>query len=183
MASLTRSQLKTSSNSTYDTNGVGGITAAEVRTFNDDLIDSLITNDITGGMSVATASLALTASSVSNGVLTPLNQFTASATIRLNNLETTSASVNVSISNLNAATSSYAISASVAVVDAAQQQQINSLIAASSSYANSASFAASQLVQDGRLNNIESTTASLNISATKRPAWYITKAEQLPLVL
>ncbi len=166
MASLTRSQLKTSSNTTYDTNGVGGITAAEVRTFNDDLIDSLITNDLTGAMSVATASLALTASSVSNGVLSSLNSFTASATIRLNNLETTSASVNVSISNLNAATSSYAISASVAAVDAAQQQQINSLIAASSSYANSASFAASQLVQDGRLNNLESTSASVNVSVS-----------------
>ena len=166
MASLTRSQLKTSSNSTYDTNGVGGITATEVRTFNDDLIDSLITNDLTGGMSVATASLALTASSVSNGVLTPLNQFTASATIRLNNLETTSASVNISIANLNGATGSYAISASVAAVDAAQQQQINSLIAASSSYANSASFAASQLVQDGRLNNLETTSASLLIETS-----------------
>ena len=166
MASLTRSQLKTSSNTTYDTNGVGGITAAEVRTFNDDLIDSLITNDLTGGMSVATASLALTASSVSNGVLASLNSFTASATVRLNNLESTSASVNVSISNLNSATSSYAISASVAAVDAAQQQQINSLIAASSSYANSASFAASQLVQDGRLNNLESTSASLLIKTS-----------------
>jgi hypothetical protein len=163
MASLTRSQLKTSSNNTYDTNGVGGITATEVRTFNDDLIDSLITNDLTGGMSVATASLALTASSVASGVLTPLNQFTASATIRLNNLETTSASVNISIANLNGATGSYAISSSVAAVDAAQQQQINSLIAASSSYANSASFAASQLVQDGRLNNLETTSASLLI--------------------
>ena len=50
MASLTRSQLKTSSNNTYDTNGVGGITATEVRTFNDDLIDSLIKNDLTGDM-------------------------------------------------------------------------------------------------------------------------------------
>ena len=78
MASLTRSQLKTSSNSTYDTNGVGGITATEVRTFNDDLIDSLITNDLTSSMIVLSASFASNAGTVGGQTLTSLNQYTAS---------------------------------------------------------------------------------------------------------
>jgi hypothetical protein len=41
MAVKTKSELKTLSNNTYPTNGLGAITAASVRSFNDDLIDSL----------------------------------------------------------------------------------------------------------------------------------------------
>jgi hypothetical protein len=70
------------------------------------------------------------------------------------------------IDSLQAATASYAISSSVAAVDAAQQAQINSLISATSSYADSASFAASQLAQDTRINGLAAQTSS-----------YITEAE------
>jgi hypothetical protein len=52
----------------------------------------------------------ITASVINTGSLVStasFNQYTSSTNIRLNNLETTSASVNVSISNLNAATASY----------------------------------------------------------------------------
>ena len=189
MASLTRSQLKSSSNTTYTTNGVGDIDASEVRTFNDNLIESLITNDLTSSMNVLTsvsASYATIAGGVVGGIpsLASLNDFTSSQNTknstlasytasndstntsqnsRLTNLESTSASVNTSIANLNtfsasngnaslnlftssangrlnsleSQTSSYANSASVAVVDASQQSQINALIAATSSYATS----------------------------------------------
>ena len=144
--------------------------------------------------------------------ITNLNTFTSSANIRLNNLETTSASVNISISNLNSttasqatsitnlnsfsqsaqisinslngATSSYANSASVALVDANQQSQINSLIAATGSYLTASAditalnaFTASQLnINTGyntftssanqRLSSLETTSASVNISVS-----------------
>jgi uncharacterized protein YaiI (UPF0178 family)/uncharacterized coiled-coil protein SlyX len=157
MASLTRSQLKTASNSTYDTNGVGGITAAEARTFNNDLIDSLITNDLTSSMVVLSASFATSASSVNGQTLTSLNQFTASQDTknltlasytgsndttnttqnnRLSNLESKSASVDISISNINQFT-------------------------ASNGNASLNQFTSSA---DNRLNNLESTSASVNIS-------------------
>ena len=99
---------------------------------------------------------------VSGSDISSLNAFTAS--IAGTNAFTQSA--NIRLNNLEAATSSYAISSSVAGVDAAQQVQINSLISATGSYANSASFAASQLVQDNRLNSLESTSASVNVSVS-----------------
>ena len=88
------------------------------------------------------------------------NAFTASATLRLNSLETTSASVNTSIASLNSATSSYAISASVAAVDLAQQNQINVLIAATGSYATTSSLNAYTQSNDARVNSLEAKTGS-----------------------
>ena len=84
------------------------------------------------------------------------------------------------VNSLISATASYANSASVAAVDAAQQAQINSLIAFTSS-ANLTSlnaFTASQLTintgyntytssTNSRLTNIEATTASINSSITQ----------------
>jgi uncharacterized coiled-coil protein SlyX len=59
------------------------------------------TSSFGGGSSINTGSFATTAS---------FNQYTQSTNIRLNNLESTSASVNVSISNLNSTTASQGIS-------------------------------------------------------------------------
>jgi hypothetical protein len=101
------------------------------------------------GVPVVTSSVDISAL---NQATASLQAFTESADIRLDNLE--------------AATASYAISSSVAAVDAAQQLQINSLINATSSYADSASFAASQLVQDNRLGSLEAATSSYAISSS-----------------
>lgn len=73
MAILTPAQLQASNASTYTTNGVGSITGATARAFNEDFISSSITVSQTGSMSVAsasyvaTASFALTASYVAPG--------------------------------------------------------------------------------------------------------------------
>jgi len=111
MSSLTRSQLKTSSNNTYLTNGIGDITAAEVRTFNDDLIDSLITNDLTASMNVLSSSYAVTASFALNTVaqipLTSLNAYTASQDTKNSTLSTYTASVDTKFTTLGTQTGSF----------------------------------------------------------------------------
>ena len=111
---------------------------------------------------VPTSSLATDISAVNTftASIADTNAFTASATLRLNSLETTSASVNTSIASLNSATSSYAISASVAAVDLAQQNQINVLIAATGSYATTSSLNAYTQSNDARVNSLEAKTGS-----------------------
>jgi hypothetical protein len=145
-------------------------------------------------------------------VTSSLNQFTSSANNRLNNLESTSASVNISIANINsttasqaisisnlntfsqsaetsinnltAATASYANSASVAVVDAAQQSQINSLIAASGSYLTSSvpltslnEFTASQLDINTGYNTFTSSANQRLTSIESVSGSWITESE------
>ncbi len=82
--------------------------------------------------------------------VTFLNQFTASATIRLNNLESTSASVNGHIADINSYTSS------ANTLNSLQTTRIDQLAAATSSVNNFTSSATN------RLNNLESTSASVN---------------------
>jgi uncharacterized coiled-coil protein SlyX len=214
MASLTRSQLKTSSNNTYDTNGVGGITAAEARLFNNDLIDSLITNDLTSSMVVLSASFASNAGTVGGQTLTSLNQFTASqdtknSTLasytgsnditntaqnnRLTNLESKSASVDISITNINQFTASNGntslnqftssadnrlnnletTSASVNIsisnlnsTTASQGISISNLNAATSSYAISSSVAAVDAAQQSQINSLIAASGSYLTSST-----------------
>ena len=134
---------------------------------------------------LSTGSLLVTASAVSNVItftkgngstfnvtvadttdLSQLNQataslqaFTASATISINNLNTTSASVNVSITNLNASSASQQVSINALNTFTASQSTA-SLV---TSITNLNSFTSSANV---KLNNIESTTASLLIETS-----------------
>ena len=127
----------------------------------------------------------LNASSASQQVsIDALNTNSASVNISISNLNSFSQSAQISINSLNGATSSYANSASVALVDANQQSQINSLIAATGSYLTSSaditalnSFTASQLLintgyntftssANQRLSSLETTSASVNISVS-----------------
>jgi hypothetical protein len=62
MAILTPAQLQSSNASTYTTNGTNSITGADARDFNVDFISSSITVSQTGSMSVASASIATSAS-------------------------------------------------------------------------------------------------------------------------
>jgi hypothetical protein len=96
---------------------------------------------------------------------TSLNSFTSSIAPRLTNLETTSASVNISISSLNTFTASQSTASLVTSITnlntfTSSQLTINSAIGASTSSLNL--FTASAAL---RLTNLETTTASLNISA------------------
>jgi uncharacterized coiled-coil protein SlyX len=214
MASLTRSQLKTSSNNTYDTNGIGGITAAEARTFNNDLIDSLITNDLTSSMVVLSASFASNAGTVGGQTLTSLNQFTASQDTknttlasytgsnditntaqnnRLTNLESKSASVDISITNINQftasngntslnqftssadnrlnnlETNSASLNISISNLNsttASQGISISNLNAATSSYAISSSVAAVDAAQQSQINSLIAASGSYLTSST-----------------
>jgi hypothetical protein len=111
---------------------------------------SLVTNIDTGSL-VTTASF---------------NSYTQSTNIRLNNLESTSASVNVSISNLNSTTSSFATSISNLNSNSASvNTSINSLNGATSSYANSASVAAVDAAQQQSINSLNAATSSYVTSA------------------
>jgi hypothetical protein len=78
-----------------------------------------------------------------NTSITNVNSATASLFTSVNNINTFTQSAEVSINALNGATASYANSASVAAVDAAQQQSINSLNSATASYVTSAITASS----------------------------------------
>jgi len=100
------------------------------------------------------------------------NEYTASTNIRLNNLETTSASVNISIAALNVSSASQQISIdTLNTFTQSANIRLNSLEAATSSYANSASVALSisslsssiQVTdnsQTQRINTISSFTGS-----------------------
>lgn len=81
MAIYTQVQLLSASNATYVTNAANLITAATVRTLNNDWISSSILAPMTGSMTVATASFAETASFLNTTVSTAsfaLNAGTAS---------------------------------------------------------------------------------------------------------
>ena len=133
--------------------------------------------DLTGNISnfsssVATSINALSASigggSIGSAV-TALNAFTASATIRLNNLESTSASVNISVSALNTYTGSND------TLNTLQTTRIDQLAAATASVNSftasngntslnsyTASNDTTNTAQNSRLTNLETTSASVN---------------------
>ena len=97
-----------------------------------------------------------------------LNSFSASQDTKNSTLATYTASVDSQLSSLTNATASYAISSSVAAVDAVQQSQINSLIAATGSYITTPltslnSFTASQ---DTKNSTLATYTASVDSSLT-----------------
>jgi hypothetical protein len=97
---------------------------------------------------------------------TSLNSLTSSIAPRLTNLETTSASVNISISSLNTFTASQSTASLVTSITnlntfTSSQLIINSAIGASTSSLNL--FTASAAL---RLTNLETTSASVNISVT-----------------
>jgi hypothetical protein len=116
----------------------------------------------------------VSASVISASVITGLGSpagFSASVDSRLNNIELTTASLQTEVDGLSNATSSYALSASVAAVDAAQQLQIDSLISATGSYITSSvditSLNTFTQSAEGRLNNLELTTQSLESSVNQ----------------
>ncbi len=126
----------------------------------------------------------ITATSLNSNTasINELNSFTASATIRLNNLETKSASVDTSVSNANSFSSSALVrlsnlestSASLLVETANLELATASL---NTSVSNLNSFSSSQLGKDDTLatltgsintslSNLNTTTASLNTSVS-----------------
>lgn len=125
MSELTKQALKVENNQSFPNNNAGLITPSALRTFNENMIDSLV-DEVTYNADSASWNQQIAALDPSGSAqsITALNAFTQSADQRLDSLE--------------AATGSYAISSSVAEVDAAQQSQINSLIAATGSYVTSA---------------------------------------------
>ncbi len=134
MSQLSKQQLKVENNTEFPNNNSGQITPTRLRTFNEDMIDSTVNQtsfDSFSG-SVASQFANITGSSTNTGSLlttASFNSYTQSNDQR--------------VSSLEAATASYAISSSVAAVDAAQQGQINALIAATGSYATAAITASS----------------------------------------
>ena len=97
--------------------------------------------------------------------LNSLNNFTQSAQGRLSNIELTTQSLQSQVDGLSNETSSYALSASVAAVDAAQQQQIDSLISVTGSFVTSSTditslnaFTASQIDLNGTFATTGSNT-------------------------
>ena len=185
MSELTKQALKVDNNQSFPNNNAGLITPTNLRTFNENMIDSTVNqavytadsasfnqriNAISGSSgTVATGSLLTTASFASqnltftkgdgsqfslfipdnSGSVLPSGVVSGSAQISALGFQTTASfntytsSNDSKVNSLINATSSYAISSSVAAVDAGQQLQINSLIAATSSYATSAITASS----------------------------------------
>jgi hypothetical protein len=119
--------------------------------------------------------------------LTSLNAFTASQLTINTGYNTFTQSAQQSINSLNAATSSYAISSSVAAVDAAQQSQINSLISATGSYVTSAITASSLITASFSGNTLtftkgDSSTFGVvipDVSGSTIPAGTISSSAQI----
>ena len=121
-----------------------------------------------------TGSFLITASAVSNvitftkGDATQFN-LTVGTDINTGSLVTTSsfntytASTNIRLNNLEAATSSYAISSSVAAVDAAQQAQINALIAWTGSVTSSTTIESNGTIL-GQVNTLNFIGTGANVS-------------------
>jgi hypothetical protein len=109
MAILTPAQLQASNAATYTTNGTGNITGASARSFNIDFISSSITVAQTGSMSVASASVATSASFATNAATASLLLGTiTSASLATNNLLTASV-VNNTITFTKGDASTFAI--------------------------------------------------------------------------
>ncbi|MFY7883895.1 MAG: hypothetical protein ACOVOV_03500, partial [Dolichospermum sp.] len=109
-----------------------------------------------------------------------LNAYTASTNIRLNNIETTTASLNSSVSQLNASSASQQVS--INALNSYTQStnvRLNSLEAATSSYANSASVAAVDAAQQQSINSLNSVTASFLTSSTDISALNAFTASQI----
>jgi hypothetical protein len=134
------------------------------------IVDTNITDD---GLNVSinsntqiTGSLSVNGNSVLVGSdLTALNNFTQSADSRLDNIELTTQSLQSQVDGLSNETSSYALSASVAAVDEAQQLQIDSLISVTGSFVTSSTditslnaFTASQIDLNGTFATTGSNT-------------------------
>ena len=94
------------------------------------------------------------------------NTLSSSVSSQLSSLQTTSGSNIGRLNNLEAATSSYAISSSVAAVDLAQNNRLSSIESVTSSYAISSSVATVDAGQNSRLSQIESVTSSLNAATS-----------------
>lgn len=133
--------------------------------------------DLTGNISTFSSSVATSINSLSASIgggsigsaVTALNQFTASATIRLNNLESTSASFNGHIADINAYTGSND------TLNTLQTTRIDQLAAATASVNSftasngntslnsyTASNDTTNTAQNSRLTNLETTSASVN---------------------
>jgi hypothetical protein len=133
--------------------------------------------DLTGNISNFSSSVAVSINALSASIgggsigsaVTALNQFSASAIIRLNNLESTSASVNISVSALNTYTGSND------TLNTLQTTRINQLAAATASVNSftasngntslnsyTASNDTTNTAQNSRLTNLETTSASVN---------------------
>ncbi len=181
MAELSKQALKVQNNTEFPNNNAGLITPTKLRGFNVDMIDSLV-DEISYNVDSASWNQQIdslenfTASLATNFVTTgSFNSYTQSTDNRLNNLESTSASVNISIANLNAYTASddtsisnleaFTASAAVSISNlnqssASQQISIDALN----------SFSASQTIVDSAfaasITNLNSATASLFTSAS-----------------
>jgi hypothetical protein len=127
MAILTPSQLQAASNATYFDNTSGSITPTSVRTLNDNWISSSILVNQTGSMSVASASVAGTASFALN--FNP----SATASYALQALNATNAA--------NASTADTATFASNANTANSANTALSANTATSASFASTASFA------------------------------------------
>jgi hypothetical protein len=114
MAEISKQALKVENNTQFPNNNNGQITPSRLRGFNTDMIDSLVDE------------ISYNADSASfNQRILELDPSASAEAI--NNLELFSASADARLDALEAATSSYANSASVAAVDNAQNQRLNSL--------------------------------------------------------
>lgn len=154
MAIYTQVQLLSASNATYVTNASNLITAATVRTLNNDWISSSILAPMTGSMTVATASFAETASFLNTTISTAsfaLNAGTASYVTGSNvygpfgsNSILSASNAQQSISSSFASSATSASFASSATSSSFAQSSISSSFASnatSASYAVTASFA------------------------------------------
>ena len=164
--SITNLNQFTSSQISFNNSATASIVA--LQNFSSSLDSNFVTE---AELAAATASLITQINTKLDSA--SFNSYTSSNNQRVNSLEVNSASVNISISNLNAATSSYANSASVAAVDAAQQQSINSINAVTASFLTSSAdisalnaFTASQLNINSGYNSFTSSQQSFNSSAT-----------------
>ena len=113
MSEISKQALAVDNNQSFPTNNAGAITPTILRNFNTNMIDSNVNqteyNINSGSWNQSISAInQFTASSSASVNLTYLNQataslqqFSASTLIRLTNLETTTASLNTSVTNLN----------------------------------------------------------------------------------
>jgi hypothetical protein len=136
MAEISKQALKVENNQSFPNNNAGAITPSDLRLFNVDMIDSTVNQlvytadsgswNVSASAALYTASFAgqtltfrkgdgstfgvvLTGAAIDTGsfvITSSFNAYTESTNARLNNLESTTASLNTSVSNINLFTSS-----------------------------------------------------------------------------
>ena len=155
MSSKSKQSLKVDNNQKFPNNNTGFITPDKLRSFNEDVIDSFVTNDYTQSVDNTITDVSQSFNQFTSSYYTDSASFDA----RLKSVDTSSYVTQTEFLNNSASVDTRFIG--IEAETASLQSQIDNITIDSGSLVTTASFNDYTQSTDSRLDSIESTTASL----------------------